>query len=133
MILEYHTTFEWAVAAAKDSDVDRLMFPNYMDFLLFVKDDTYKGLMKNAFVLTNAIKYPFQIGMAFAAENDNMTVVEERFLQCMRYELPTLERQVKIDDKKHSRKNATTCLVISLTKHYRAADGGQPAVIRVRK
>ena len=86
------------MAATLGSDVDRLMFPNYMDFLLFMKDDTYKGMLNDAFVLTNAIKYPFQIGMAFAAENDNMTTVEERFLQCMRYELPTLERQVKIND-----------------------------------
>ncbi len=97
VILEYNTTFEWAVAATQGSNVDRLMFPNYMDFLLFVKDDTYKALLKNAFVLTNAIKYPFQIGMALAVEHDNMTFMEERFLRCMRYVLPTLERQVKID------------------------------------
>ena len=87
-----------------------------MDFLLFMKDDTYKGIMKDAFVLTNAIKYPFQIGMALAAENDNLTNVELSFLQCMRFELPTLERQVKIDDINKQQK------FFSLPKRYSKID-----------
>ena len=94
--LEFYTTFEWAMSASQDSGVDRLLFPNYMDFLLFVKDDKYKGMFKETFVLTNAIQHPFQIGMALGADNENMTALEENFLMCMRRELPISERQVYI-------------------------------------
>ena len=84
------------MSASQDSGVDRLLFPNYMDFLLFVKDDKYKGMFKETFVLTNAIQHPFQIGMALGADNENMTTLEENFLMCMRRELPISERQVYI-------------------------------------
>ena len=84
------------MSASQDSGVDRLLFPNYMDFLLFVKDDKYKGMFKETFVLTNAIQHPFQIGMALGADNENMTALEENFLMCMRRELPISERQVYI-------------------------------------
>ena len=82
------------MSASQDSGVDRLLFPNYMDFLLFVKDEKYKGMFKETFVLTNAIQHPFQIGMAFGADNENMSAIEEQFLMCMRRELPISERQV---------------------------------------
>ena len=115
-IVEYHTSLAWTLSATQNRDVDRLMFPNYMDFLLFVKDETYQRLLQDAFVLTNAIKYPFQIGMAFATTSDNMTLMEDSFLSCMRYQLPTLERQVMIEESRslspqlHVEKSASSSL-----------------------
>lgn len=94
MILEYPSTLEWIQAATQTREVDRLMFPNYIDFLLFVKDETYKAILDGKFVLTNAMKHPFQIGLAFAVDGGNMTFAEEAFVMCMKFSLPTLERQV---------------------------------------
>ncbi|XP_028394083.1 uncharacterized protein LOC114518309 [Dendronephthya gigantea] len=94
-VIEYASTLEWIQAATETRDVDRLIFPNYMDFLVFVKDEAYKAMLDDKFVLTNAIKYPFQIGMAVALDNDNMTTAQEYFLLCLRYTFPTLERQAR--------------------------------------
>lgn len=92
--LDYNTTFNWLSAATQHKDVDRLVFPDYLDFLLFVKDWRYKDFVSDSFVLTNAIRFPFQIGVAMAANAKNLTNVEDRFLHCMREEIYSQEKLV---------------------------------------
>ena len=75
-------------------DVDRIMFPNYLDWLVLTSKPGYEKLDKD-FMLTNAFDHPFQIGLACAVDPMNMTLVEESFVKCMRRELPVISKKVK--------------------------------------
>ena len=82
------------IMAIQNGEVDRLVFPNYLDFLYLRTSPNYKSL-NDGFLLTNTLNYPFQIGMAFAVDSANMTAMEKSFLKCFRRQLPTLEKQIR--------------------------------------
>ena len=74
--------------------VDRLVFPNYLDWL-YLRTLPENAVMRKEFQLTNTLDHPFQMGMTYAVDPMNMTALEETFLRCLRNELPTLEKKVK--------------------------------------
>ena len=93
LTLGYRDLFSFIVAT-QTGEINRLVFPNYLDFLYLRMKPDYKSL-NDGFLLTNTLNYPFQIGMAFAVDSANMTAMEKSFLKCFRRQLPTLEKQVK--------------------------------------
>ncbi len=80
--------------ASQTGVVNRMAFPNYFDWLYLMALPENAAISKD-FMLTNTLDHPFQIGMTFAVDPMNMTVIEESFLRCLRNELPTLEKKVK--------------------------------------
>ena len=82
------------IIASQSGHITRMAFPNYLDFLFLRAKEEYKSF-NEGYSLTNTLDHPFQIGMAFAVDPANTTIMEESLLRCLRNELPTLEKQVK--------------------------------------
>ena len=89
-------TFSFVVAS-QTGEINRLVFPNYLDFLFLRTKPEFKSF-NDEYSLTNTLDHPFQIGMALAVDPANMTTMEESFLRCLRNELPTLEKQIRRTD-----------------------------------
>ena len=83
------------LVAMNNDQVDRLVFPNYLDWFIMVSGPQ-TGNLRNDFMLTNTLIHPFQIGLAFAVDPKNVSVMDESFLRCMRKELPVVGNRVKI-------------------------------------
>ena len=81
-------------AGIESGDIDRLVFPNYLDWLILMSKPGYEKLDKD-FMLTNALDHPFQIGLACAVDPMNMTLTDESFIKCMKRELPVLAKRVE--------------------------------------
>ena len=92
-LIGYRDLFSF-ILATQTGEINRLVFPNYLDFLYLRMKPNYKSL-NDGFLLTNTLNYPFQIGMAFAVDSANMTAMEQSFLKCFRRQLPTLEKQIR--------------------------------------
>lgn len=73
--------------------IDRTLFPNYLDYIYYVHLPQWVA-MKDVVQLSNTFKYPFQIGMAYAVDPENITKTEMDLLSCLRSFLPALELQV---------------------------------------
>ncbi|XP_046840193.1 uncharacterized protein LOC124434354 isoform X2 [Xenia sp. Carnegie-2017] len=82
-----------------NGDTDRAIFPNYLDFIHALTLPEFSS-MKDVYQISNTFDYPFQIGMAFAVDPNNMTSSELGLLTCLRSSLPPLElllrRQINV-------------------------------------
>lgn len=97
---------------------DRAIFPNYLDFIHALTLPEFSS-MKDVYQISNTFDYPFQIGMAFAVDPNNMTSSELGLLTCLRSSLPPLELLVNIyRNFEDVEMNDTICLTIVNTKIF---------------
>ncbi|XP_028394048.1 uncharacterized protein LOC114518284 [Dendronephthya gigantea] len=80
--------------ASQAGKVDRILFPNYLDYLMLKTLPGGKEVM-STFRLTNTLDHPFQIGLVLAVNPANTTQRDQSFLRCMRAEIPSLERKYR--------------------------------------
>ena len=79
--------------SAQNGETDRIIFPNYLDFIYLLTLPQNEE-MNVDFQLSNTFDYPFQIGMAYAVNPENITKTEKDFLSCLRSILSALDLQV---------------------------------------
>ena len=82
------------LVAINNGAADRLLFPNYLDWFILTNKPENANTKKD-FVLTNTLDHPFQIGLAFAVDPMNTTLLDESFTRCMRKDLPVLAKKVE--------------------------------------
>ena len=74
--------------------INRLIFPNYLDFLMLLSSPEYASA-KDSYQLTNVIDHPFQVGLVFARNSNNLSIYDQALLSCFRAVASGLEKQVK--------------------------------------
>ena len=82
------------LVSVNNGAADRLLFPNYLDWFILTSRPENANI-KEDFVLTNTLDHPFQIGLTFAVDPMNTTLLDESFTRCMRKDLPVLAKKVE--------------------------------------
>ena len=85
--------FDELYLALEKGEIDRFLYPDYKDLMVFFRDIYKKG--NDMFDIVKVFEAPFQVGMVLSLVPELITIEDTPFLRCLRNGISSRERWVR--------------------------------------